>query len=480
MEHPVRTVAGRLSFICCWLVGLILSHAAAADAPPNVVMIISDDQGWADIGYNNPRVYSPNLDRLAAAGAVFTNHYVMPQCTPTRAALMTGRYPSRFGGAALQASNEPAFPRGTSTLAGMLRDHGYSTFLAGKWHLGSSPEHGPNHFGFDHSYGSLAGAVGMYDHRYREGPFEHTWHRDHERIPGAENGTHATDLVTAEAVRVIEAEHEGPFFLYLPYHAVHTPLDERGRFVDTPMTLDEQTNRWRNEDEIEWFNDPAGLIQSEPDPEKRLFLAAVHHFDHAVGQVVAALERTGQRENTLILFSSDNGPEVTWTAVDAYPDTLALTDFNQPSPWRGRKLDVWEGGIRVPAFANWPGRIEPREIDQPVHIIDWFPTLAAIIGAAAPDDLDGIDISAMVFGGPPPAERDLYWTWGRTMNRWALRQGRWKIVKYGRGAPADADAWRLFDLQADPAETTDVAAQYPDVVSELRARFLAQRARNAE
>jgi arylsulfatase A-like enzyme len=191
--------------------GLLLAAALhGQDARrPNVVLIVSDDQGWADIGINNPAVHSPNLDALAAGGATLLQNYVMPQCTPTRVALLTGRYPGRFGPHAQQASNAPAFPLGTPTLAGMFRDAGYTTHLAGKWHLGSAPDHGPQRFGFDSSYGSLAGAVGMYDHRYREGRFEQTWHRDGERIGAAEDGVHATDLVAAEAVRVIEAAAAG-------------------------------------------------------------------------------------------------------------------------------------------------------------------------------------------------------------------------------------------------------------------------------
>ena len=171
---------------------------------PNVVMILSDDQGWGDIGFNNPNVYSPNIDQLASQSALLVNHYVMPQCTPTRVALLTGRYPGRFGTVSRQATNSLAVPFGTPTLATMFKESGYKTYLAGKWHLGSLPQHGPNHFGFDESYGSLAGAVGMYDHRYRTGTYEIAWHRNETIIPGYENGTHATDLVTSEAIRVIE------------------------------------------------------------------------------------------------------------------------------------------------------------------------------------------------------------------------------------------------------------------------------------
>lgn len=455
--------------------------AATSEGKPNVIVIITDDQGWADIGYNNDKVYTPHMDKLAATGVTFVNHYVMPQCTPTRVAAMTGRYPGRFGGHALQASNEPAFPLGTPTMASMFKDSGYATHQMGKWHLGSYPKHGPNHFGFDGSYGSLAGAVGMYNHQYRlKGKFGVTWHRDHEIIDGYENGTHATDLIAAEAVRLIEKKRDKPLFMFVTFHAVHTPLDERGKFTDRPTQRDPKNpKRWLNEDEIEWFNDPAGKIQAEPDPEKRLLLAAAYHLDHAVGQIVEALDRTGQRENTLILFSSDNGPQGSWGG-NAYPDDLKLTDFNQPLPFKGKKLDVWEGGIHVPGFANWPGKLKPRQMTQTVHIVDWLPTLAGLVGHEADEPIafDGIDIWPAMSQGKALPDRDLYWTWSSRTNRWAVRHGDWKIVKYATGAPKAASEWKLFNLADDVKESKDLAADEPEMLAKMHARFLAHRAKD--
>jgi len=477
MDTPLAAGAGLALFLA--LTGL--AAGAARQTPPNVVVIVTDDQGWGDIGLHNPAVYSPRMDALARSGVRFRQHYVMPQCTPTRVALMTGRYPSRFGPQAQQANNAPAFPLGTPTVALMLREAGYDTHLVGKWHLGSSKEHGPNAHGFDSSYGSLAGACGMYDHRYRKGQFEETWHRDGDVIPGWENGVHATDLLAAEAVRVIEAEREDPFFLYLAFQAVHTPLDERGRFVDRPTQLDpERPGRWLDEDEIPWFHDPEGLIQAEEDPEKRLLLAAVHHLDHAVGQVVDALERSGQREDTLILFTSDNGPQGSWGG-NAYPDDLKLTDFNQPIPMRGKKTDTFEGGIRVPGFISWPGRIAPREEGAAVHVVDWFPTLASLTGGSAPPEADGVDLLPLLLDGPeagPLPPRELYWIWSSAGNRRALRWGDWKVVKYGKKAPAAAEDWKLFHLGRDPKEQDDVGDREPEVRADLHRRFQAQRARD--
>jgi arylsulfatase A-like enzyme len=362
----------------------------------------------------------------------------------------------------------------------MFKECGYETFLCGKWHLGSSPGHGPNRFGFDESYGSLAGAVGMYDHRYRKGEYEKTWHRDHELIEGYENGVHATDLVAREAVKIIRRRRDKPFFLYLAFHAVHTPLDERGRFVDQPTKLDpENPNRWRNEETIRWFNDPEGKIQKELDPEKRLLLAAVYHLDSAIGEVVEALDRSGQRENTFILFSSDNGPQGSWGG-NAYPDDLKLTGFNQPLPMRGLKLDVWEGGIHVPAFANWPGRIPARKIADPVHIVDWFPTLATLLSYRPREPIawDGFDLSPILFADGSLEKRDLYWIWNQRTNRWALRYGKWKIVKYGNEEPRDPRVWQLFNLEDDPMEQNNLADQRREIVSTLHQRFLVQRSKD--
>lgn len=466
-------------------VALALVASCTAQAPegdrPNVLVIVTDDQGWGDIGYHNPAVYSPNLDALARSGARFTQHYVMPQCTPTRVALMTGRYPSRFGPQAQQANNAPAFPLGTPTLGTLMQNAGYETHLVGKWHLGTSTDHGPTKFGFDHSYGGLAGALGMYDHRYRKGKFAENWHRDDVVIPGWENGVHATDLTAREAVRVIEQERAAPFFLYLAFHTVHTPLDERGRFVDRPTQLDpERPGRWLDEDEIPWFHDPDGLIQREEDPEKRLLLAAVHHLDHAVGEVVKALERTGQRDDTLILFTSDNGPQGSWPG-NAYPDDLKLTDFNQPIPMRGKKTDTYEGGVRVPGFAVWPGRIAAVEVREPVHVVDWMPTLAALVGAEAVAATDGLDLADLLFGDARPAPRpprELYWVWSSGSNRRALRYGDWKVVRYGKQEPQRPADWQLFHLAEDPKEQRDLAAERPEVLADMHRRYLAQRARD--
>jgi arylsulfatase A-like enzyme len=455
------------------VVGLAWSISVAAEKP-NIIFIITDDQGWGDIGYNNPNVYTPNLDKLAKSGTVFTQHYVMPQCTPSRIAAFTGRYPGRFGPNGLQATSKKVFPVGTKNVASVLKSAGYATYQCGKWHMGTKPEDGPNHHGFDQSYGTLDGACGAYDHRYRGG--KQTWHRNLAFIPGAENGRHVTDLISEEAIRIIQEKKTKPFFLYLAFTAPHTPLDERGTFVDQPTQLDPNNpQRWMNEDKITWFNDPEGKIQKEKDPEKRLLLAVVHHLDDAIGKVIKSLEESGQREKTLILFSSDNGPQVSWSG-NAYPSDLKLTDFNQPIPFRGSKCDTYEGGIRVPGFANWPGTVKAQTISTPVHIVDWLPTVAALGGVPKEKcpRVDGTDISPLLFntGNIPP--RDFYWVWGGPKgSKWALRDGDLKIVYNGK--EPGLSAWSLYNLSQDKKETKDLSKEHPDTVQALHKKFLTQR-----
>ncbi len=423
------------------------------DPLPNIVFILSDDQGWNDIGYHNPEIRTPNLDRLAEEGIELDCHYVQPQCTPTRVALMTGRYPSRFGTHCVTASNERSYERGTLTLASMLKTLGYETAISGKWHMGSLPEWGPNHYGFDHSYGSFAGAVGMYDHRYRlnQPDYTQTWHRNHEFV---EEVGHATDLVTQEAVEWIEREKEGPFFLYVPFHSVHTPLVE----------------------EVKWI----AINNHIDDPERRLYAAAVTHMDYCIGQMVEALDRSGQRENTLVVFSSDNGAQINHSGNNYPPPDVPLTDFSSNDPLRGKKSQAYEGGFRVPALVNWPGTLEPGKIDSPMHVVDWMPTFAARLGYKPDEDLgwDGENLWPLLSGEESKStERVIYTTWGRHREWEALRHGDWKIV---RNNPKDGDAdWELYDLIRDPTERTNLADSQPEKLAELLQLFHREKQKDA-
>ncbi|MBM4082731.1 MAG: sulfatase, partial [Planctomycetes bacterium] len=319
-----------------------------------------------------------------------------------------------------------------------LRAAGYDTAITGKWHLGSKPEWGPRQFGFDHSYGSLAGGVGPLDHRYKKGPFTETWHRDDKLI---EEQGHVTDLITQEAVRWIESRTEKPFFLYLTYTAPHIPMDE-----------------------------PKAWLDRYPDigvPTKRQFAACVSHMDDGIGQVVRALERAGKRENTLIVFTSDNGATPNVRNDDTqYPGSYPPGPAGGSNePLRGQKAQLYEGGIRVPALVNWPGKLKPSRFAAPIHVVDWMPTLCALAGSQASSDLkwDGQDVWPTLTGAVKPTPRQLYWA-GPGFKTAAARDGDWKLIIH-RGETEKAE---LFDLASDPCEKTDLAAQHPERVAALK------------
>lgn len=413
----------------------------AENPKPNVVFMMADDLGWADVAFHGGNVPTPNLDRLASDGVELVRHYVAPVCSPTRAGLMTGRFWSRFGVASPQ--NERALPWDTVTLPRALKSAGYETCITGKWHLGSKPEWGPNHFGFDHSYGSLAGGVGPWDHRYKLGGFSVTWHRDGELI---EEPGHVTDLIAQEAIRWIGGRGDRPFFLYVPFTAVHLPIKEPPEWLDrVPESISGDVGRH--------------------------YAACVMHLDDAVGRIIAAVERAGKRERTLIVFTSDNGGSTaenndTKYPADNYP-TGRLTGDNRPL--RGQKGDLYEGGIRVPTVASWPGRLPPGRCETPVHIVDWMPTLCGLAGCAPVEDLrwDGRDIWPLISGAGTIGTRVLYWV-GPGFRARTVQEGEWKLLARGVGSTAKVE---LYNLADDPGERKDLAAAMPRKLEELRRKL---------
>jgi arylsulfatase A-like enzyme len=423
------------------------ASAAGTAGKPNIVFIIADDLGWADVAFHKGNTPTPHLDKLAREGVELTNHYVAATCSPTRVGLMTGRYWSRFG--LLGPDNRRAMHFDTTTLPRALKSAGYETALTGKWHLGSKPEWGPNHYGFDHSYGSLAGGVGPYDHFYKEGQYVRTWHRNETLL--TEEG-HVTDLITKEAVSWIAARKDAPFFLYVPYTAVHLPLKEPRAWLDkvSPNITDEVA---------------------------RQYAACIMHLDDGVGQIVAALEKAGKRENTLIVFTSDNGGSWAMNHTQEYPKD-GYAEGKIPGnnlPWRGQKGDLYEGGIHVPTIASWPGKLARGQFKQTMHIVDWMPTLCDLAGYKPEKNLkwDGVSLWPALSGTTRTAPaRLLYWT---TPQQSAVREGDFKLIvpsgrapKTGKGAKEE-----LFDLAKDPHEKTDLAARMPEKVAALKQKLAA-------
>lgn len=403
------------------------SLKAQSNDRPNIVFIMADDLGWADVAFHGGNAPTPHLDRLANEGVELTEHHVAPVCSPTRAGLLTGRYWSRFG--ITTPTNTLALPPDTVTLPRALKEVGYETCLVGKWHLGSLPEWGPNQFGFDHAYGSLAGGVSPWNHRYKKGPFTKTWHRNGVLLDEA---GHVTDLLTDEAVSWIESRGNAPFFLYVPYTAVHLPLKEPQHWLDR-------------------------VPESITGDVARHYAASVMHLDDGVGRIVTALKSKGIFRDTLLVFTSDNGGSTVENNDLKYPDdncpTGRLTGNNQPL--RGGKGTLYEGGTRVPTILSWPARCEASQIATPLMITDWMPTFCALTGYRPPRDLkwDGDDLSTLLTKRTPLAPRSLY-SVGPRERAVSIRRGNWKLILRGTGEDQETE---LFDLSTDEAEARNLA-----------------------
>ncbi|MCA9194620.1 MAG: sulfatase-like hydrolase/transferase [Planctomycetales bacterium] len=426
---------------------ILLLNQFSWAGPTNIVFIMADDLGWADVGFHGGNAPTPFLDKMCAEGLELTHHYVAPVCSPTRTGLMTGRFWSRFG--VVSPQNERALPWETTTLATALKSVGYQTCLIGKWHLGSTPTEGPNHFGFDHSYGSLAGGVSPWNHRYKQGPFTETWHRNEMLI--AEPG-HVTDLLRKEAISWLESHSNKPFFMYVPFTAVHLPVKEP----------------------IEWVNKVPDSIQGEV---SRHYAASIMHLDDAVKQIVNTLERLGVRDNTLIVFTSDNGGSTAENNDLKYPDDNCPNGVlpGNNLPLRGQKGTLYEGGIRVPTIVSWRGA-KPGKIDEPMHITDWMPTFCELANYSPTRSLgwDGESVLSVlqVHSGLP--EREFY----SVAPGWrgqALRVGEWKLIK------SDSQI-ELFNLKSDPSESKNVASENGELLEKMKLKLeeIAMRDRESE
>ncbi|RIK85622.1 MAG: sulfatase [Planctomycetota bacterium] len=435
--------------------------SAIAGGKPNIVVIVGDDMGYADLGVHGCRdIATPHLDALASAGVRCTNGYVSgPYCSPTRAGLLTGRYQTRFGhefnpGAGLRAQTAGGrrqrradeaggavtsfgLPLSETTMADRLRAAGYVTGLVGKWHLGSEPQFHPRRRGFDEFFGFLGGA-----HPYVAGEGPAILRGD----TAVDEKEYLTDALAREAVQFIERYRDEPFFLYLAFNAVHTP-----------MQADEAR---------------LAKFQSIPDETRRTYAAMMSAMDDAVGRVAATVAQTGLEENTLVFFISDNGgPRLRSTSVNG----------SDNSPLRGSKRTTLEGGVRVPFFVKWPARLKAGVYDKPVIQLDILPTVLAAAGIEAPADarFDGVDLLPYLVGeNPAPPHEALYWRLGPQM---AIRQGDWKLVRYNPaidGEPGRATAAKLYNLAEDIGEQHDLAAAMPEKASELQAAWDACNASN--
>lgn len=406
---------------------LVSASVVLALGRPSVLLIVSDDQGYADISCHPhpPEVSTPHLDRIASEGARMTNGYAScPVCAPTRAGLLTGRYSQRFG-FYTAADSRTGLPVSETTLAELLQKAGYATGVFGKWHLGFEPRFRPLERGFDTFYGFL----GHGGHDYFDLSILDDIRSIYlDRVPINDSG-YLTRNITSRAVDFIEENRDRPFFAYVPYNAVHNP-------VQAP------------EDYVRRFSHPVS--------KRNTYLAMLAVLDEGVGELLAALDRLDLTDRTLVIFLSDNGGARGTTANNG-----AL---------RAYKHSLYEGGIRVPYLLRWPGRIPPGTVsDEPVISMDAFSTIVSAAGVdPAPDRLiDGRDIVSGLTGQHDgPVHDALFWNWidRNSEHGWAVRKGKWKLVATKGGV-------ELYDLQADLSETRNLAESESAVVGELRDRY---------
>jgi arylsulfatase A-like enzyme len=455
MRHLSRFLACLFSLLCPALL-----HAA----PPNVVLILSDDQGWPDLGCIGQKpLITPNLDALAASGVRATQFYVTwPACTPSRGSVLTGRYPQRNGlydmvrndmvnyGHRFSADEYAVSPEMTLgldpreiTLGELLRKSGHATGCVGKWDMGQARRYLPLQRGFDFFYGHGNNGIDYYTHERYGVP---SLFRGNQRTE-EDKGSYITDVLRREALGFM-SEHAGkrPFFLYLAFNAPH------GASSFGEGTVEGEKKKGEG---VQCPEKYAAMYRERGMKDEKLarYCGALTCMDEAIGALVAALEKSGQRENTLILFLSDNGG----------------SGNGGNAPLRGAKSSMWEGGLRVPFIANWPGKLPAgRVTDEFLTGLEILPTLLAATGATAPEGvkLDGHDMLPVLRGEAKSPREAMFWQ--RRSDK-AARVGKWKWIESAKGGG-------LFDLEADPAEKHDLSREKPEMAQKLKAQFEAWRA----
>jgi arylsulfatase A-like enzyme len=432
-----------------FLASFLLLSSALFAAQPNVLVIIADDLGYADIGvHGGAEVPTPHIDALAASGVRCTNGYVSaPYCSPSRAGFLTGKAATRFGHEFNPHVGDEAklgLPLDQRTIANALHDAGYATALIGKWHQGFDAAHHPLSRGFDEYFGFLVGGHNFLLHKDAEPEFgsAHSHDmiyrgRDVQKLDG-----YTTDLFTDEAMSFMNRHTAKPWFLYLAYNAVHTPLEIAEKLKERV---------------------PASVT----DPDRRGYLSLLIGLDDAIGRLMAELK--AKHPDTLVFFFSDNG------GSGIKPFFAYNTGRN--TPLRGDKGQTYEGGIRVPFFVSWPGKLPAgKTYDHPVTSLDVLPTSCAVANAKAPEGVEGVNLVPHLSGekSEPPHDM-LAWRFGPQK---AIRKGSHKLVITRNMESKKNSAWQLFDLSTDIGEQNDLAASKPELVSELKAAWEAWNAKN--
>lgn len=414
---------------------VLVGMMSAAETRPNILVIVSDDQGYADTGFNGSKdIPTPHLDALAKSGLRCTSGYVThPFCSPTRAALLTGRYQQRFGHEYNPVydplDKNEGLPLTERLLPQFMKDAGYKTGWIGKWHLGASPAHTPWARGFTETFGFIGGGHRFLGWKPNERQYTLALTRNGQPV---EVTNHLTTRFGEEASAFVKRHTEEPWFLYLAFNAPHSPQEP------TPERLEK-----------------FAAIQN---PMRRKYAAQVSLMDDAIGAVIASLAKTKQTERTLVFFFSDNGGPIKQGGINGSSNT----------PLRGGKGDVYEGGVRVPFVVSWPDKLPAGQTyDAPVSSLDIFATSLALAGVPVPTDrkFDGVNLVPHLTGEKKSSPRELLFWRAGVGAKHAIRDGNWKLVR-GKNQPAE-----LYDLATDLAETKDLAATQPDVLARLAAKL---------
>jgi arylsulfatase A-like enzyme len=408
---------------------------------PNIVYIVADDLGWKDVGFNGcTDIKTPNLDKLAENGVRLQQFYAQPMCTPTRAALLTGRYPNRYGLQTIVIPSVSTYGLATDEwlLPQALKEAGYQTAIIGKWHLGHGDrKYWPKQRGFDYQYGPLIGELDYFTHE-EHGVLD--WYRNNK--PLKEEGYTTTLLGNDAAKYINERDGVTPFYLYLTFNAPHTPYQAPPEYIDRYKSIE--------------------------DPTRRTYAGMVTCLDDEIGRVVAALDKRKMRDNTLIVFQSDNGGthNAMFSGVMADMSKVKIPCDN--GPYREGKGMLYEGGTRICALVNWPGHIPAGvTVNEMIHVVDMYPTLARLAGASTAKckPLDGLDVWGTISEGKPSPRTEI--VYNVEPYRAAIRQGDWKLI-WRTLLPSSVE---LYNIAQDPSEKNNVAAEHPDKVAELQKRI---------
>ncbi len=423
-----------------------ISFSQPSSKPPNVIIIYSDDQGAADLNiYGSNDLMTPNLDRLARNGVRFTQFYsASPICSPSRASLLTGRYPQRAGLPNMASSKEgvAGMPGEQFTMAELFASAGYKTAHIGKWHVGYTPQTMPNAQGFDYSFGFMGGCIDNYSHYfYWNGPNRHDLWRNGKEI--WEPGKFFADLMVEETNTFLSENKNNPFFIYFAINIPHYPLQGEKKWLDYYKNL--------------------------PSP-RNMYAAFISTMDEKIGLVLQKLDELGLTDNTIIVFQSDQGFS---------KEERTFGGGGSAGNLRGSKFSLFEGGIKVPAIISWPGQIPANAVrDQFAANIDWFPTLAAYCNIPLPNrKIDGRSLKPIIESSTTQSpHKEFYWqSQGAKSNpQWAVREGEWKLLHSPFESEKNEltpDGLMLVNLTIDSTEHSNEAAKYPDIVKRLQSKY---------